>query len=357
MVALLEAAFEEAAARAGGAIEREFTVAGGRLRLRFAGGALIPGTVRALAHLAAPDDGAPPAFTVRLWDSASTGRPLPLLVTSLLRLLRTTWRADRDTPGEVFAYTDRRVRTAFYGPDLLSVADLERRAGVYWLADASALPYYETGAPLRTMLHWWLAGPKRHLVHGAAVGDARGGLLLVGKGGSGKSTTALSCLGAGLLYAGDDYALLDASGEPPVARSLYQTAKLKGPADLARFPALAPLLCNAGRIAAREGADAEKPMLFVGDARPDLLARELPIRAIVLPVYEGGTRCEVEPATARAAFEAIVPSTLEQLPVVAPEMVRLLASFTRSTPAFRLRLGGRPDDVAEAARGILGRVT
>ena len=47
------------------------------------------------------------------------------------------------------------------------------------------------------------------LLHAAAVGDADGVVLLVGNGGSGKSTTSVVCSQAGLGFLADDFCLLE----------------------------------------------------------------------------------------------------------------------------------------------------
>lgn len=62
------------AAHATGTVERHYEIAGASVRLRFAGGALVPFLDPAIAHLAA-DATSPPDFTIDLFDSASTGTP------------------------------------------------------------------------------------------------------------------------------------------------------------------------------------------------------------------------------------------------------------------------------------------
>jgi len=355
----LAAAFEDATACVGGRITRRFRIAEKVVQVELAGDALLSTTVRALAHLEFEDTATPSAaqadLRVLVWDSASTGRPLPLVFGHLLRYIDNAYGTEREARGEVFVLTDARVKTGFYGPGLLSVVDRARGLAIFWLADARALPWYEMGAPLRTILHWWCMSETRHLVHGGCVGTAAGGLLIGGPGRSGKSTCALSALFAGMLYAGDDYAIIDVAGAgPPIGHSLYSTVKVKGPVDLPRFPALGAWLCNPDRIA---GANAEKPMAFVHEQRPEQVARSLPIRALVLPRYEGGTTCRLSPLSPRAAFERLAPSTVAQLPGVGADAARVMGALARKVPAFRLDLGGDVAHIGEVLRGLVQTVT
>ena len=74
------------------------------------------------------------------------------------------------------------------------------------------------------------------MLHAAAVGTADGGVLIVGRGGVGKSTTALACLAAGMKYVADDYLVVQLDPEPR-AFQLYGTAKLEA-SQLRHFPEL-----------------------------------------------------------------------------------------------------------------------
>ena len=113
------------------------------------------------------------------------------------------------------------------------------------------------------------------LMHAGAVGYADGGVLLAGKSGSGKSTTALACLASDLLFASDDYVCVATTAQPWV-HSLYSTAKLV-PGNLSRFPELSGKLSNPDRLTT------EKAMVNVHAHFPAKVLSGFPIRAILLP--------------------------------------------------------------------------
>ena len=90
---------------------------------------------------------------------------------------------------------------------------------------------------MRNILHWWAASTSGQLIHAGALGRPDGGVLLLGAGGAGKSTTTLASLGSALRIAGDDFNLVD-TAEPVTVHSLYSGAKLADAAR-SRFPELA----------------------------------------------------------------------------------------------------------------------
>ena len=118
----------------------------------------------------------------------------------------------------------------------LSVLDTPAAEAWFWTPAPSAMASWDWAAPLRAILHWWLGSHGVVQVHGGAIGTAEGGVLVVGRGGSGKSTTALSSLGAGLRYAGDDFVAITTRPDAWV-HSLYCSGKLD-PGHLERFPRL-----------------------------------------------------------------------------------------------------------------------
>src|SRR3972149_783084 len=218
----------------GGAIDCYYTIGGYTVCLQFAGPALVPFITPALEHLAAFPDKTRADLTICLWDSASTAMSMPPRPWELEDLI---------ARGDVRGFSNARIHTALSGDvGAVSMLDEAENLGVYWIRDACHVPTYERGAPLRAILHWWVGQHGGLLVHTAAVGHQEGGVLLVGRGGSGKSTSALASLVSGWRYAGDDYCLLAPNGEPYVY-SLYNTAKLNA-THLENFPTLLPAISN-----------------------------------------------------------------------------------------------------------------
>lgn len=311
-----------AAHAAGGFVKRDYSIGGYTIRLSFAGPALVTSLTPALEHLEARE-ASEPALTVFVWDSASTGE----------KMLPPPWGAnDCLARGVIQGYNDERIYTSFqHGSGAVNMLDSALNSGIFWVPAADDLVYWEKGAPLRTILHWWFSHQDRQLVHAAAVGIGRNGVLIGGKGGSGKSTTALSCLGSQLSYAGDDYSLLGFDSERTVY-SLYNSAKLDRD-HLRRFPELQSQISNPDR------PDEEKALLFVNQYYADRVASEFTVGAILLPRVTGQPQTRLRQASAAKALTALAPSTIFQLPRAGNEAFKFLSRFVRELPCYELELG------------------
>jgi hypothetical protein len=338
-------AFGVAADRVG-VVERDLDVAGLRIRLRGAGSRLLDELWPAVAHRAAApsspdghDPRADPDLTIALWDSASTGVILP----------RVSWMVapeEEEDPKTIRVARGEALRMSYRASEreLVALDDRANQAMV-WAPDPAELTVHVRGAPFLVILHWWLPSRGVHPIHAGAVGGPDGGLLLVGRGGSGKSSTAVSCVLEGMSYAADDYvALLDPGKEPAVA-SMYCTAKLD-PTQALRFPELEPVL-------RAFGPPDEKVLGFVHELLPDRLAEGFPIRAILCPRVSGGTATSLQRLRPAEALSALAPSTLLGLPLTDPTVFAAMAETVERVPSFRLELGTDRSGVVAAVREVL----
>ncbi|HEX5852078.1 MAG TPA: hypothetical protein VFY36_03185 [Solirubrobacteraceae bacterium] len=338
-----------------GEVERVLRFGDRCVRLRFAGDALAEAVTRAFLPRVVAADEAPVHATVCLWEESR----LPHGASSV------PWSDGEVGPrGLVRGASGERVVAVHEAGSLaVTLVDRDARSLLYRVPDASKLPWWERAAPLRPALFWALSEPGRHLVHAGAVGDARrGGVLLAGAGGSGKTTVALAALAAGMAYVADDYVLLHvtpgerggdvgagyADGEP-VAWNMFATAKLDQ-GHLARFPQLAAAVTGVADLASEE-----KAVLDVAALMPASLLPSLPIRAVLVPRIRGG-RTRLRRASAAQALLALAPSTAFQMPFDEGQVFASLASLARRVPAFALDVGDEPEELAQAVDSVLDLV-
>lgn len=319
-----------AEARAG-VCETWLELAGSVIRLCYAGDTLRRHFGAALAHLEIdPQPRADICF--HIWDSATTGVDMPPPPFPKSRF------TDR---GDIWGMNSARIRTAFHWIECsVNLMDLARGEAVYWVRSAEGLPYWCEASPLRTLFHWWMEHRGCQLLHAAAIGDEHGALLIPGRGGSGKSTSALSCLLHGLTYLADDYLVVGLDPQPCVY-SLYATAKLEA-GQLARFPQLRPLLTNP------DGLATEKAVLQLWPARRAQMARSLPLRAIALPHFADAQASRFVSAGRAELRNAAAFTTLSQLPYAGRATWPFIDRLLDRVPGLGLALGRDFDGVAQA---------
>ncbi|MFL5886157.1 MAG: hypothetical protein ACJ77M_13890 [Thermoleophilaceae bacterium] len=341
----LRASFDTAARRAGGAREHGLAIGPWGVRVLFAGGELEPLMLPPLEHrrVAAPGE---PAATICVWDSASTGLPVPSF----------NWRPRHVRERGVVdleGFNDERFRTMYHGDlmaddggfQALSMYDAESRTAIFWVASSGHVHFWERAEPLRPSLNWILDAPSRYFAHAACVGNDEGAVLLAGKGGSGKTTTTMASVEAGMKFLADNYALISLEEGGPVAYSLYSNAKL-----LPRTVELIPRLREV--VDVREVAADEKLTVDIREHRPaQLVSGGLPVRALVVPHVVGRGETRLVEISAVQALIALAPTTVLQLQNSA--VVGRMADLARTVPSYRLELGGDVEDGPRALQGLL----
>jgi hypothetical protein len=331
--------FRQAVANVG-ETHRDFRIADTVVRLSFAGDRLVPYLTRALAHLRIDPVEVPDA-TLCLWDSVSTRVPM---------LPPPCDREGFSDRGDLWGFNSQRIKTAFHYHDFsVNLFDHQRRTGIYWVQNADRLPYWVLSSPLRTPLHWWMERHGCQLVHAAAVGVGDRALLVVGKGGLGKSSTALACLEEGFEFLGDDYVIVR-PGPTPAVYSLYATAKINRE-DIERFAALKPHLHRT------EVPPDEKAVLFLHPHFRAQLRTEMPLAAIAVPRVVEHEDTVLVPELRPAVQEAASFTTMSQLPYAGDHTSRLFTALCDSLPGYRIELGRDRARLTGAIRTFLSGST
>lgn len=296
---------------------------GERIRIELAGAGLSASVTRAFGHAATGDAGAPD-LTIKVWDTAGTGVAMPSPV----------WGPyDYGPKGEISGFNNERFGTVYQiDPGSLSMIDRTRGVGLFWIKKASDYPEWMRAAPLRTILAWWFGRATRQFVHGAGVGAAGKGVLLAGRGGSGKSTTSLLCLEGGFDFVGDDYVLVDV--EPrPVMHGIYGSAKLDDTALNTYLPGFRQQVTS--RIV---GSGPDKGVVYLERGSYGLV-RSLSLDSIVVLKRGKSREASLRPASRAAALSALAPTTLFQLSGAGSSAFSAMTQLIRRVPVFELELG------------------
>jgi hypothetical protein len=326
--------------------EYQFNICGQMFRFRFAEPELAGRLTRAFAHLRQPLT-AVPDCTVEVAESKSSDRFPSILLKAYLSALEHSWWNLTNPRGELLEFHNPPAMAAYYpGTSGLSMLDIDSGRGLYWKMRLSHVPYYEVGDPFRTILHWWLRSRGFQFIHGAGVGFESGAVLMVGKGGAGKSTSAVASIHGGLQYAGDDYCAVGLDPQP-VVYSLYNTCKLCGDDDIARFPGLAGHVSNPTR------PPEEKARVFLHELFPERVSASLPLKAVLVPKITGSRDTFIKPCKGMEALTAIVPWTMAQLPSSNHADVKFMGALVRRLPTFAIEVGTQVEQISEVIARLL----
>jgi len=338
--------FEEAAA--GRERSFDFEMLGSGVRLRLAGDALAEVVTDALRHRELPPGGAEHEVEICAWDARSTGMDADLRGIPALGEQRRTGNIANDPRTLVHGeggFMGLQGRPAWAAQGY----DAARRTAFLWCTEPGVLDAWgEHTKPFLEIFHAWLIDSPWQPVHGGAVGGPDGGVLLAGRGGSGKSTTVLSCVRAGWLYAGDDYPAIRTTGGQAEVENLYCSARLR--VDMAeRFADLGS--AEVGRIMLN---GIEKRDIMLGEVLTRGRFSGFPVNAILLPTVTGGSRSTLRPASRGEATVAIAGITMHLLRIGARKAFEKIAGIAASTPAYWLELGDDIDELPALLHAELG---
>ncbi|HEX2582570.1 MAG TPA: hypothetical protein VHL30_00450 [Chlamydiales bacterium] len=316
-----------------GEVRLYYNLIGFTFCLNFAGNSMVDVLTPALKHLEVKSFCGPCDLTVCIWDSVSTQTPP----------IEFPWAPhDQQFRGEVKGYSSDRVPVVLdIHTKVLNVLDHEQNVALYWIKNRQDLPWWIGGSPLQLVLHWWMRAKGYQLTHAAVVGYPKGGVLLAGKSGSGKSTTALACMKAGMKYVSEDYCFL--SDLPQIwAYSVYNSSKI-GEKTLQWFPELSPFVINSNR------AKEDKAFLFHHEFQPQNLLAGCPIKAIITLKIGERLGSGLEPIDSKEALAALSTTTLWQLTHTGPIVFHHLRKIAEALPCYRLHLS---EDLMHAAELI-----
>lgn len=314
-------AYKLAERQAGGAIFRHISLNGLSIKLCFAGTVMLDYVMPAFAHLiCSPLQEI--SLTVCLWDSQTTNSPLP----------NGPWTESIRAGREDRVMFNRDDFHLLYCMDsnVCSAIDTSSRMAFYQVPTVECLPYYETAAPMRMILHWWAELNEMCFIHAAAVSFAGKAVLLVGRGGAGKSTTALVGMQCGLEYIGDDYIMISLAPIPK-AFSIYGTAKVN-PTLLDAIPDLQNYMWHA------PVGNGDKAILYLGHGSVKHITTGVPIKAIFMPVIKYCTTPLITRESTMKIFSELAVSTIFQMPGSGNKTLKGIAELVKSTPGFTLSL-------------------
>jgi hypothetical protein len=308
--------------------ETFISINGLKIKLCFMEEALYSSIIPSFEHLIC-DEAQDEAFIINIWDDRSTDIIFP----------DSPWSKDISRATDKILMFNKDQVHMLYNPasKVYSLIDADTKIAYYHVPDAYLIPYYERSSPFRMILHWSLEQNGMHLIHSAAVGIEGKGILLVGKGASGKSTTALASLINGLDYIGDDYIAVSRDSDP-MAFSIYNSVEVNNDI-LDKIPGLGGCVDNPERL------DTEKALIFLNRNFNRNIIRQLTIKAIVMPVITGEPVSHIYGISPIIAFAELASSTIFQMPGSGRAMLSGLKKVLDDTPVYAMKLGNNFSEI------------
>lgn len=297
---------------------------------------MVPILGPAFEHLRIP----PPEtwdFTIYIGDHLSLKTPLrmPKIPSNILK-----------SRGEIESLSDQSIDSIYNHHDgSLSLINYEENSAIYWVRSIKHVPWWVAGSPIQRIIGCWMRKHKLELTHAAAVGFPHGGVLLSGKSGAGKSTTALSCLEAGLFYASEDYCLVGVEPTPCVY-SVYNSSKLE-PNTLRQFPHIEKHVINKKRH------DWEKALVFQQQYMPERIIKSFPLKAVLVLEITKKNDTFVQACSPGEALVELSASTIFQLSTSGKPTLSHYASLLKKIPCYKLLLGTDRALVAASVRQVI----
>jgi hypothetical protein len=332
-------AFEKARGAGRGSAEFSFSMSGVPTRLQVAGGALGKRVVRPFQHRATP------GLRIDLWDETETGIACEGCAVDDSVSTWGEWKCSADG-----RFLIHHRKTAF------EMYDREEQRILGWSVGPLHVSHHERGRPLLRLLMQWHRDNGLQLIHAGLVALDGFGVLMVGKSGSGKSTTALLCALDGMDFLSEDFLAIGRSPDGSyVGHSIYGSAKLH-PDHLLRFPRL-------GEVAlGPEHAEDDKSLLFLEDVPGARLVSQVQIGAVVCPRVTDAPNSRFRQIGRGEALMHLAPSTLVLLncyglglrrgDVVAKSLDEF-GKMLDTCPSYRLELGRDTSTVVPAVRRII----
>lgn len=312
-------------------------LAGRKVLVRVVGECLADNIRSAFAHLLVENLGGEPDLRIDCWDVEASGvapdrraAPAP----DVAMMLKAS--VDGRYVGEYREHSSQWL-------------DRHEKRILAYTESASRLNLDERARPFHKMISVWLGDQDVQFVHAGLIEFDGRGILFVGNGGAGKSTSSIACLLGGLGYLGDDFVALEECDEHFVGHGLFASCLLDNH-HIRRFPDLLPHARSAHH------AHEDKMVLYLGEAFASTMASRTHVEALVLPCVVAGEATRWRPASRAEALFALAPTSVMFLAKPNADAFQRLTRLVESIPCYWLELGPDVENIPRVVRDLAARL-
>ncbi len=274
-------------------------------------------------------------LTIDIWDESETGVPNPFdSIPEKSAELRS-----------VTSSADSRIVATQDSETSLFLDRKEKRIIASFLSSGK-MNHYDLSKPFNKLLALWYRDMNIEIIHASMISKKGIGILFLGKGGSGKTTSALSCLNAGFNYLGDDHVGLSLKDNSFTGHSLYASALIYAN-HLRRFPQLQKFEIK------NNSQEDEKSVIYFSNGYLNRIDRYAEVSVLLLPVVGNSKHTNFRKAGKSEALLALAPSSLRLQISPNRKGFELLARLVDRIPAYRVELGSNLDEIPECVNEIM----
>ena len=228
----------------------------------------------------------------------------------------------------------------------LTLLDRRGRRALLWYPSPGEISSWEFSRPFLYPIHALMLPTAWTPVHAAAVARNGAAILVAGRGGIGKTTTALVCAEAGWDYISDDFVLI--GGTPWRACGIYRSARMRE--DMFdRLPRSMEAVTN---ISTEDGeVRAEIDVGRLGRIE----SGNVEIHAIVLPRRAGAACAALTPCRPSQVLSALAGSTSIILGGGQTEIFEKLTDLVKKVPCYTFDPGPNIADIPAALAPLVDR--
>ncbi len=338
----LQKQFQLAAYKLGGIHSFDFQLANKNLKITSAGEKILQITKQAFTHLEVQNNVAQEKpFNIFIWDENESGISLP----------NPPWLNAENASEDKYIQFQLAHYFAyhFHHQSILYLYNVKENSAFCIVKDARNLINSFKAAPFTKLISFWAQKQNLSILHAGCVSLNNKGVLIVGRGGKGKSSTSIQCIIDGLDYLSDDYLLIDHTNEKTMAYSIYNSGHLELN-NIENFPKIKSSI-EIGNIDSNN-----KPYLFLSPIFKDKVKRSTEIKAIIVPLVTKNVLANFYPISSIEAIKALAPTSLVQLNTRGTNNLNYLANLTRKFPNYCLKLGSDFEDISLKVKNIINEI-
>ena len=226
---------------------------------------------------------------------------------------------------------------------------VDRKLGrvIGWIESAERITLNERDKPLPTFLSLLLEPFGLYMFHAALVSWHDRGVLFVGASGSGKSTSALSCLQGGFDFVAEDLVVLEDTQAGFVGHGVYNSAWID-PEHLSR-------LGDLGRYAHTGDGEQLKSVLMLAHLMPDKMRSSAPLTFMMLPRVRPDTQSAIREIGRPEALRQLAPNCLMTASRIDKKGFESLVRLVKATRCYQVDLGHDLGRVPSLVRDVVER--